>query len=97
MATFVTPQDDIKGHEYRHFLANAYWLHPNGGDDDEGLTKLMFCKKYTVKAWSAVHNPKFEVIQPGDEWGVRAVVKRVTNRQIRIAIKRDAGIWNAPS
>ena len=40
MAVFVTPQDDSQGHEYRHFLAAAYWLHPNGGDDDEGLQPL---------------------------------------------------------
>ena len=35
-------------------------------------------------------------MQPGSEWGVREVTKRVTNRQIKAAIERDAGLWNAP-
>ena len=35
-------KDDKEGHEYRAFLANAYWLHPDGGDDDEGVHTLMY-------------------------------------------------------
>eukprot|EP01052_Picozoa_sp_SAG31_P036792 SAG31_NODE_4643_length_3076_cov_6.399059_2_plen_128_part_00 len=89
-------KNEKDGHEYRHFLAVAYWLHPDGGDDDEGVAMDMFMKKYTVKNWRPVPNPKFEVITPGSEWGVRKVTSRVTNRQIRKAIERDASLWNAP-
>lgn len=90
-------KDDKKGDEYRHFLATAFWLHPNGGDDDEGCSVMMFLKKYTVRNWNPVNNPKFQVITPGSEWGVVRNEKRVTNRQIKVAIKRDAGLFNAPS
>ena len=40
-------------------------------------------------------NPKFEVITPGSEWGVRSHAQRIKNKQIRKAIERDKGIWNA--
>jgi hypothetical protein len=57
---------------------------------------LMFLKKYTVKKWSSVPNPKFEVITPGSEWGVVERSFRYTNRQIRKAMARDAHLWSAP-
>jgi hypothetical protein len=56
----------------------------------------MFLKKYTVKKWSSVPNPKFEVITPGSEWGVVERSFRYTNRQIRKAMARDAHLWSAP-
>ena len=54
----------------------------------------MFMKKYTVRMWSSVPNPKFEVISPGSEWGVVANDQKITNGQIRKAIERDNDIFN---
>lgn len=87
-------KNEKDGHEYRDFLAIAYWLHPNGGDDDEGVSTDIYMKKYTVRSWCSVPNPKFEVITPGSEWGVADHSVRITNRQIRLAIERDASLWN---
>ena len=57
----------------------------------------MLMKKYTVRKWSAIPNPKFEVIGPGTEWGVIANDQKVTNGQIRKAIERDKDIFNLAS
>ena len=54
---FKDGKNENDGHEYWHFLAVAYWLHPDGGDDDEGVSMNMFMKKYTVKGWAPVPNP----------------------------------------
>ena len=54
---FKDGKNENDGHEYWHFLAIAYWLHPDGGDDDEGVSMNMFMKKYTVKGWAPVPHP----------------------------------------
>jgi len=94
--TFMTDsKDDKEGHEYRHFLACVFWLNPKDDSDDaEGCSSMMFMKKYTVRKWSSVPNPQFEVISPGSEWGVIANDQKITNGQIRKAIERDKDIFN---
>ena len=57
----------------------------------------MFMKKYTVRKWTAIPDPKFEVISPGSEWGVAANDAKITNGQIRKAIERDKDIFNLES
>jgi len=90
--------DDKKGDEYRHFIAIAFWLHPDTTNDEaEGCSELMYLKKYTRRNWQTVGSPAFEVVTPGSEWGVRSHAQRIKNKQIRKAIERDASIWNAKS
>jgi hypothetical protein len=49
-----TGKDDQKGDEYQGFLATAYWLHPNGDDASDGLSKEIHLRKYMVFPHAAI-------------------------------------------